>query len=224
MSAPIKKVAEATAKKVIPMASRAVSAAEAKDIAPNVTSSTESVQPWKGWISSFLSDKLGSDRFDKLRRMIVYKPDDENFFEQQPTPDRTYAISQDGTKTAQYRTPSPGSQSKEVRQPVEDPGTTTEDPYNVSYYSRDTKRRYADPAFPNPELEEMKLALLPQDDPNVKEALEKFNEGAMSSPGNNGRFATGQSDFDPTGLRATMSSNHASLNASLDANEPNHVS
>ena len=37
-------------------------------------------------------------------------------------------------------------------------------------------------------------------------------------------FATGKSDFDPSGLRATMSTNWEATEASLDANMPDHVS
>ncbi|GFH52175.1 hypothetical protein CTEN210_08651 [Chaetoceros tenuissimus] len=222
MSAPVKKAAEAVAKKTIPAASRAVSAAEAPSIAPSATSSMESQMPWEGWFSSFLSSKLGKDKFDKLRSLVVFKTDHVLSGEQMPRPSTEVPISKDGSIKAQFRYPSPGSQEG-GRQPTEDEGTLYEDPYFVSYYPRDTSRRYDDPAFPNKELEEMKLALLPQDDAKVQEAQAAFEEGAKSSPGNKGMFATGKSDFDPTGLRATMSTNHAAVEASLDANMPDHL-
>lgn len=149
-------------------------------------------------------------------------PDDIHNLEQQPYPNTKVPITEDGSVTASFRHPSPGSQPK-VRIPDEDAGTTHEDPFVNTYYTRDTMHRYSDPAFPNPEVEAMKLALLPEDDPMVKERLEKFEEGPSSSPGNKGMFATGKSDFDPSGLRATMSANHDSLEKSLDANMPDHL-
>lgn len=53
---------------------------------------------------------------------------------------------------------------------------------------------------------------------------QRFEQGAKSSPGNKGRFATGPSNFDSTGgLRATMSTNHDVLNRALDSFMPNHL-
>ena len=72
-------------------------------------------------------------------------------------------------------------------------------------------------------LEQLKLDMLPQDDPRVQAAREVLEEGPKSSPGNKGMFATGKSDFDPKGLRATMSASHEALNESLDANMPDHL-
>ena len=51
--------------------------------------------------------------------------------------------------------------------------------------------------------------------PTVDDALEYFETKGM--------FATGKSDFDPKGLRATMSASHEALNESLDANMPDHL-
>lgn len=222
MSAPVKKAAEKVAHTVIPAASRAVSAKEAPAIVPSAVSSTETQMPWEGWVSSFLSSKLGKEKFEKLRSFLVFRPNDIHRGEQVPRPATQVPINKDGSIKAQFRYPSPGSQEG-GRQPTEDKGTIYEDPYFVSYYPRDTKRRYQDPAFPNKELERLKLELLPQDDEKVQEALAKFQEGPRSSPGNKGMFATGKSDFDPTGLRATMSTNHAALEKSLNAFMPNHL-
>jgi len=223
MSTPVKKAALEIAKKVIiPPASRAVTAAEAHKIAPRPTGNTETTMPFNGWFSNFLKDRIGDKYYEKLRRVVLYKPDDPHSLEQQPTPNREIAITEDGKIKAKFRSPSPGSQAI-VRQPDEDPGTTSEDPYDVSYYSRDTKRRYQDPAFPNENLEKIKLELMPQNDPVVKEAMEKFNKGATSSPGNKGKFATGATDYDPKGLRAAMSANHEALEESLDKNMPDHL-
>jgi len=219
MTLPAKKAAEQVAKKVIPAASKAVSASEAHTIAPSKTSSLESHMPWEGWFSSFVRDKIGSNTYDKIKKVILFAPDDIHGLEQAPRQVTKVPLTDDGSKTAQFRYPAPGSQPK-ARIPSLDKG---EDPFDIAYYPRDTARRHRDPAFPNPALEEIKLALLPQDASEVKDEVEKFNEGAKSSPGNKGRFATGPSDFDPSGLRATMSANHEALNASLDANEPDHL-
>ena len=225
----MKKAAETVAKQVskstkttIPMASRAVSAAEAPSIAPSAKSSTESAMPWEGWFSSFLKDKMGEEKFEKLRRMVVYRPDDPHNLHQIPNPMTKINLTEKGDP-GMFRYPSPGSQPP-VRMPSEDVGTMHEDPFVTSSYTRDTMRRHQDPANPNPELEKLKVALLPDDDERVQEYKAKLEEGAKSSPGNKGMFATGKSDFDPKGLRATMSANHAALNESLDAYEPDHVS
>ncbi len=221
MSVPAKKAAEAVAKKVIPAASRAVSAAEASSIAPSARSSdTESQMPWNGWVSSFVASSIGASNFEKLRSVLTFAPDDIHNLEQIPKPNTKVPLTEDGKTTAMFRYPSPGSQ-KGVRIPTEDVG---EDPYNVSYHVRDTRRRYDDPAFPDKHLEEIKLSLMDPNDEAVKEAMEKLEAGPQSSPGNKGRFATGPSDFDPTGLRATMLVNHADVEKSLDAHMPDHVS
>lgn len=222
MSVPAKKAAEAVAKKTIPMASRAVSASEAHTIVPNATSSPDTQMPWQSWVSSFFSSSIGTKNYDKIRKLVQFAPNDIHGLEQMPRPNTKVPLTEDGKETAMFRYPSPGSQAFR-RVPDEDKGTLYEDPYYVSYAPRDTARRYEDPAFPNPDLEQMKLELLPEDDEKVQEMKAKFEEGPRSSPGNKGMFATGKSDFDPSGLRATMSSSNESLEASLDANMPDHL-
>mmetsp|Transcript_19716 Transcript_19716/g.24865 ORF Transcript_19716/g.24865 Transcript_19716/m.24865 type:complete len:265 (-) Transcript_19716:132-926(-) len=222
MSVPAKKAAEAVAKKVIPAASRAVSASEASSIAPSAKGTEETTMPWNSWLSSFVAKSVGSSNYEKLRSVFLFRPDDVHGLEQIPRPNTKVAITEDGSKTAMFRYPSPGSQEG-GKQPSEDVGTMYEDPYKVAYYPRDTRRMHEDPAFPNPELEEIKLALLPEDDEAVKEAKAKFEEGPQSSPGNKGRFATGPSDFDPSGLRASMSTNNEAVAQSLAENMPDHL-
>lgn len=163
---------------------------------------------------------MGASNFEKLRRTVVFAPDDIHNLEQIPKPNTKVPLTEDGKLTHMFRYPSPGSQSGKIRQPTVDDG---EDPYNVTYHARDTRRRYDDPAYPDEHLEEIKLALMPPDDEAVKEAMAKLEAGPTSSPGNSGRFATGPSDFDPSGLRATMSTNHAAVQKSLDAHMPNHL-
>ena len=60
-------------------------------------------------------------------------------------------------------------------------------------------------------------------DPAVQEEKARLEAGPESSPGNQGRFATGPTDFDPTGLRATMSVTWPELNKSLDEHMPDHL-
>lgn len=113
--------------------------------------------------------------------------------------------------------------------PTSDPsfGNAGDDPYDSTYYKRDTGRRYtSDPATGSlhRDLEKIKLELLPQDDPRVKEAMEEFQNLPGSSPGNKGVFATGKSDYDTKGgLRATMSTSWEATEESLDANMPDHL-
>lgn len=215
---PLRKAAE----KAAASTARAISAKEAKNVTPSTTSTTETMMPWEGWFSSFLKDKIGEERYDKIRRVVEFAPDDKYGLHQIPRANFKVPTTDDGKETASFRYPSPGSQDP-VRVPDEDEGTRYADPYVTSHFTRDTARRYADPAFPEPELERIKLELLPQDDPRVIEAKERYAEGPKSSPGNKGMFATGKSDFDPEGLRATMSANHEALQKSLDDNMPNHL-
>ena len=104
-------------------------------------------------------------------------------------------------------------------------GNAGDDPYDVTYYKRDTGRRYtSDNADMHRDLERIKLELLPQDDPRVVEALAEFDKGPGSAPGNKGRFATGQTSYDTKdGLRASMSTSWEATERSLDANMPDHL-
>jgi hypothetical protein len=118
-----------------------------------------------------------------------------------------------------YRNPSPGSQ-KPVRLPEFAEG---EDPYDTSYFKRDTRRRYLNSELGDEGVEAAKLRLMNPEDLDVQEEVAKLEAGPASSPGNKGKFATGPSDFDPTGLRATMSVSWESLNKSLDDYMPDHL-
>jgi len=196
---------------------------------PTATSAPddETMMPWNGWFSSFLKDKLGAEKYEKVRRLVLYKPDDIHNFEQMPRPNTKLGLSDNDPKlTHQFRYPSPGSQPP-VAEPETDAtfGNAADDPYNVSYYKRDTGRRYtSEPgAGLHRDLEKIRLELLPKDDPRVKEAMEEFDKGPGSSPGNKGQFALAKSDYDPSGLRATMSTNFAATQESLDSNMPDHL-
>jgi hypothetical protein len=208
---------------------KAVSKADALASAPHAIPASRSVEetqmPWEGWISALVKDKLGQSTLDKIRNVLTFRPDDPHKLHQIPYPNtKTNLTSDPNGPKASFRYPSPGSQQPAGKPPVEDEGSIYSDPYFISHAPRDTARRYADPAFPSEENERLKLNLLPQDSPEVQELQEKFQAGPQSSPGNKGRFATGPSNFDDTGgLRATMSTNHAVLNQSLDSFMPNHL-
>lgn len=225
MSGPIRRAGLLLAKNetssIVTTSTKAVTMAEAKVTEPAKTSSDESMMPWDGWFSRFLESKMG-DKYKPFRDFWTFRPDDIHGMEQAPRPNTKIQITDDG-KTAIYRYPSPGSQDP-VNLPNFDKGHIREDPYNVTYYPTDTRRMNDDPALKSPEIEQMKLAMLPnQDDPRVAEAQAALESGPGSSPGNNGRFATGQSDYDPTGLRATMSANHVAMNAELAKHLPTHL-
>jgi hypothetical protein len=213
----IKKAGETVVKTALKEA-RAVTKTEAPFIEPATTSATETMMPWKGWVSRFLTEKLGQERFEALQEVFYYRPKDPGMDSQTPFPNLKVPFSAtDPTKVASFRYPSPGS-APPVRIPRFEVGSTQEDPYNTSYYKRDTGRRYE---IENKAIAELKLELMDPNSPEVQEMKEALIP--TSSPGNKGKFATGPTDFDPTGLRATMSTNHAALEASLDANMPNHL-
>lgn len=209
---------------------KAVPKEESSKAVPNKTSTTETMMPWEGWFSSFLKSKLGPERYQKLRENVLWKPDDIHDLHQIPNPMTKIPISKDDpTKTAMFRYPSPGSQPAANIPKEADPGSPEDDPYNIAYYPKDTRRRYtSDPANVHPEIEAMKLELLKahtegEEDERITKAQEILEQGPGSSPGNKGAFATGKSDFDPSMLRATMSANHEAMNKSLDAHMPDHL-
>jgi len=199
---------------------RAVTAAEAPFIEPAKESTKETMMPWKGWVGRFVKDQFGDERYKAFREFFFYKPDDRHDLYQIPLPSTKVPINKEGTMFAQFRYPSPGSQDP-VRIPDIDPAR---DPYDVAHYKRDTARRYEDAyqGIDDINVERIKLALMDPNDPDVKE-LQEALDNPESSPGNQGHFATGPTDFDPSGLRATMSANHKALNESLDENEPDHL-
>ncbi|KAL7474796.1 hypothetical protein ACHAW6_000748 [Cyclotella cf. meneghiniana] len=194
---------------------------------PAISAPEETMMPWNGWFSSFLQDKLGEARYQSLRKLLLYRPDHYSDFEQMPRPNSKLPISDsDPNLVHKFRQPSPGSQPPVSLDRSVDAsfGNAADDPYNVAYYKRDTGRRYtSDPASKHRDIEEIKLALLPADDPRVQEAKEEFEKGPGSSPGNKGMFATGKTTFDPTGLRATMSTSWQATEKSLDENMPDHL-
>lgn len=204
-------------------APKAVSLEESKTAIPNTTSTTESMMPWEGWFSSLLRSKMGDEKYERFRGMFLFRPDDVHGLEQSYRPNTRIRLTDQGDE-AVFRHPSPGSQDP-VRLPDADEGHYREDPYNVAYYPTDTRRRGQDPAFPHPETEALRIEMMMDgsDDPRVEEARKKLEEGPGSSPGNKGTFATGRSDYDPTGLRATMSANHEAMNKELDKVMPNHL-
>merc|ERR1712166_1613044 len=81
------------------------------------------------------------------------------------------------------------------------------DPYDTGYFKRDTRRRYIDPEFPHPDVEQLKLDMQDPNDPEVQEAKKQLAIGPASSPG----------------LRAVMAVNNEELFKSLDKHMPDHL-
>uniref|UniRef100_A0A7S0GBQ4 Uncharacterized protein n=1 Tax=Proboscia inermis TaxID=420281 RepID=A0A7S0GBQ4_9STRA len=181
-------------------------------------SSKETMMPWNGWFSSLLQSKLGDKNYQKMREFLLWDANDIHNLEGVPRPNTKIPINKEGTEFAQFRYPSPGN-----RKAVNIPNEDDEDPYNNAYYPTDTRRRDNDPANPNPDVERLKVSLMDQSNPKVKEMAEKLAAGPASSPGNKGVFATGKTSYDPSGLRAAMSANHTAVNAMLDDHMPNHL-
>lgn len=229
MSITVKKAGEAAAKAVLKKGEkiplhplRAVTFEEAKNdnFQGRKKSIDSTMTPWKGWFQRWVKDNLGEDRYQKIRSTLLFMPDDIYDLQQSPKPDQEIHISRtDPSITAKFRYPSPGSQ----KLPVQPEWEEGEDPFDSGYFKKDTRRRYLNSELGDPNLEKAKLALMDPDDPDVKEEMEKLAAGPASSPGNKGVFATGPSNFDPTGLRATMSTSWESLEKSLDAHMPDHL-
>lgn len=198
---------------------RAVGAKEAPTIIPFKESTKTSLMPWKGWFDRLLKDKLSETQYTTLRNTMYFWPEDRWAMHQQPPMARRVPISPDGTD-ATTRDVAPGSQPA-VDVPLH---ALDDDPYDSGYFKRDTRRRYVDPEFPHPEIEQLKLDMQDPNDPEVQAAKEKLAAGPRSSPGNGNRFATGPSDFDPTGLRAVMAVTNKAIQKELDKHMPDHVS
>jgi len=199
---------------------RAVTKEEAPFIAPARESTTVTMMPWKGWFQRFIGDTFGQDKLKQFRQTVFFIEDD--IYElNTPNQSKKIPISKtDPTITAQYRHPSPGSQDA-VRVPWM---YNDEDPYDSGHFKRDTRRRYQFSELRNPENEKLKLEYMDPKDPAVAEAREELeNAKPKSSPGNKGRFATGPTKFDPSGLRASMSVTWEATEKNLDKFMPNHV-
>jgi hypothetical protein len=198
---------------------RAVTKEEAPHMIPAKKSTTQSMMPWKGWVDRLMKEKMDPNSYDRVNNFFKFWPQDPYDLMMQPYADKRTVLSEDGKTTAAYREKSPGSQPA-VDVPLDD---LDADPYDTAYFKRDTRRRYVDPEFAHSDIEQLKLDMQDPDDPEVQAAKEKLAAGPRSSPGNGGRFATGPSDFDPTGLRAVMAVNNKALFESLDKHMPDHV-
>jgi hypothetical protein len=198
---------------------RAVSKEEAPHMIPARESTKTTMMPWKGWVNRFLKDNMTPEQYSTWRNTFYFWPEDPYNLQQMPPGATKVCITADG-KEAGFREVSPGSQPA-VDVPLH---ALDDDPYDSGYFKRDTRRRYVDPEFPHPEIEQLKLDMQDPNDPEVQAAKEKLAKGPKSSPGNGLRFATGPSNFDPTGLRAVMAVTNKELQKSLDKHMPDHVS
>lgn len=199
---------------------RHVSIEEAPYIKPAKTSTTTTLMPWNGWFERWIGTTFGQHRVDQINRTLKFMPDDIYDLMQTAIPNKEIPISKtDPTITHKWRYPSPGSQKPASIPRFE----KDQDPYDSAYFKRDTKRRYMNEEIGNPDVERLKVEMMDSDDPDVAEEKEKLIAGRTSSPGNQGRFATGPTKFDPSGLRATMSVTWTALNESLDSHMPDHL-
>lgn len=199
---------------------RAVSKDEAPFVTPARESTKTTMMPWKGWVQRWIGDTFGEDNLKQFRQNVFFIEDDV-YDLNTPNQAKKIPISRtDPTITHQYRHPAPGSQpAVHIPEYGDD-----EDPYDSGYFKRDTRRRYNFSELQNPENEKLKLEYMDPKDPTVQEAKQELeNARPVSSPGNKGRFATGPSDFDPTGLRATMSVTWDETEKSLDSFMPDHL-
>jgi hypothetical protein len=178
------------------------------------------MMPWKGWVERLMKDKMDPKTYKGVKDFFYFWPEDVNNLHQVPYPSTRIVVSKDGKETAAYREVSPGSQPA-VDVPRDD---LDADPYDSGYFKRDTRRRYVDPEFPHADVEMLKLEMQDPNDPEVQEAKKKLASGPPSSPGNKNVFATGPSNYDPSGLRSVMAVNNEALYAELDKHMPDHVS
>lgn len=198
---------------------RAVTKEEAPFVKPPKETSTEPLMPWRGWMERALRDKMSPQTFDSVKGFFYFWPEDPNNLNQLPYPNDQHVVSKDGKESVAIRETSPGSQPF-VDIPKHD---LDDDPYDSGYFKRDTRRRYVDPEFPNPEVEQIKLDMLNANDPEVIEAKKRLAAGPPSSPGNGGVFANGVSETQMGGLRAVMSVTNEDLFKELDKHMPDHL-
>lgn len=198
---------------------RAVTKEEAPFIKPPKATQEEAMLPWKGWMERLLRDKMNPNTFDTVKGFFYFWPEDPNNLNQFPYPNQKHVYSKDGKESVAMREVAPGSQ------PVVDipKDELDDDPYDSGYYKRDTRRRYVDPEFPHPDVEQIKLDMLDDNDPEVIAAKERLAAGPMSSQGNGGVFANGKSETGLSGLRAVMSVTNDELSTELDKHMPDHL-
>lgn len=198
---------------------RAVSKEEAPFIKPPKETSQEQLLPWRGWMARLMKEKMNPNTFNTLKDFFYFWPQDPNNLNQLPYPNDQHVVSKDGKTSVTIREVSPGSQPF-VDIPKHD---LSDDPYDSGYFKKDTRRRYVDPEFPNPEVEQIKLDMLDANDPEVIEAKKRLAAGPDSSPGNGGIFANGKSETQMGGLRAVMSVTNEDLFNELDKHMPDHL-
>jgi len=198
---------------------RAVTKEEAPFIKPPKETTEEPLLPYRGWIERLLREKMNTKAFDTVKGFFYFWPEDPNNLNQFPYPNDQHVVSKDGKTSVAMREVAPGSQPL-VDIPLH---ALDDDPYDSGYFKRDTRRRYVDPEFPNPEVEQIKLDMQDANDPEVIEAKKRLAAGPDSSPGNGGRFANGVSETQMGGLRAVMSVTNEDLFNELDKHMPDHL-
>ena len=101
----------------------------------------ETMMPWNGWFSRLLKDKLGDERYTALSNWAQFRPDDPHGLIGVPEHART--TTEGVPRIKGFRYPAPGS-----RPAVEIPTADLDsDPYNINYYSKDTRRNAKSTTF-----------------------------------------------------------------------------
>jgi hypothetical protein len=197
----------------------------------------ESMMPWNGWFSRLLKDKLGEDKFQKLRNVMLFRPDDIHNLEGVPINARQKVPGVDRIQGYRYPSPAERTPANIPRQDYDPTGEggIGKDPFNIAYYARDTRRNDPSTAihsFPGQGMKieaphrSDKIRVIDANSPmtNEQESIELANPATMGSPGNNSVFATGKSSYDDTGgLRAAMSTSHEKMNAELLKHMPTQL-
>jgi len=197
----------------------------------------ETMMPWKGWVGRWLSEKMGAEKYQKLRNFLVFREDDIHNLVGQPESAR---LTMPGVERIKgFRYPAPGSRGPVSIPTVDLNDDFAADPYNTGYYWRDTKRNT--PAMTSfsivgsaisPEQTKLvagavKVTVREEDVENGKmvESVMSLNPAKeqLGSPGNKGVFATGPSDFDPSGLRSAMQTNWDALNKAIAERQPTQL-
>lgn len=209
----LKEQAEQAAKRNV-----VVTARVAGDVSPSDGGTTssgspsdnmETMMPWQGWVYRLLKRTLGDEKFEKLRSIALFRSDDPHGLVGVPEHARTTVKGVPRIKGFRY--PAPGSRPP-VTVPTADLGS---DPYNNNYYGRDTRRNAKPPIYhivgSDVSAEErsrlpgtVKLISAEGEDGKAGESVELLvspEPEKIGSPGNKGMFATGKSDYDPSGLR-----------------------
>lgn len=134
--------------------------------------------------------------WQRVREFMLFQPDYKGY--------ETYA---NKSRSGQgYRYPSPGSQGKDAFVPTAE---STDDLYNIQFYTKDTQNNYVDPV------------LVTDVEGNLRvPASEQAEATVGGSPGNKNPAVL---RYDPTGTRSAMTTTWDAMNAQLEEALPDHL-